>query len=80
MPGQRPVDAGDPPIFMSSGTADGLAPPDQNANVLEQRYIDVGPGTNKAWNDLVEGDAHNLPNANVGAAELFLAYLANGNL
>jgi hypothetical protein len=75
------VDPGDPPIFMSSGEIDPLTPSAQNANVLEQRYIDAGPGDLRAWNDIVEGsNDHNLTFTNIAAADLFLRKLAAGNL
>jgi acetyl esterase/lipase len=75
------VDPGDPPIFLSSGEVDPFTPAAFNANVLEQRYIDVGPGDQKAWNDIVEGsNDHNLTFTNIAAAHLFLQYLVNGQL
>ena len=66
---------------MSSSELDGLTPSAFNANVLEQRYIDAGPGDLKAWNDIVEGSTdHNLTFTNIAAAHLFLQYVAAGQL
>jgi acetyl esterase/lipase len=74
------VDPSDPPIYIGSGTADAIALPQYNANLLEQRYIEAGPGTLKAWNDIVDGDGHNLDFVNIGAVKLFLAMLLNGQI
>ncbi len=74
------VDPSDPPIYLASGTVDGLADPAYNANVLVQRYAAVGPGDDKAWNDIVEGDGHNLGDQNMVAADLFLKMVASGQL
>jgi acetyl esterase/lipase len=74
------VDPNDPPIYLASGSADAITLPAYNANVLEQRYADVGPGTLKAWNDVVDGDGHNLVFVNIAAVQLFLGLLLNGSI
>jgi acetyl esterase/lipase len=74
------VDASDPPIYIGSGSADAITLPQYNANVLEQAYINSGPGTLKAWNDVADGDGHNLAFVNIGAVQLFLAMLMNGQI
>lgn len=75
------VDPGDPPVFMTSSEFDGYTPSALNADVLEQAYIDAGPGTNHAWNDVIEGsEDHNATFANIAAADLFLRYIASGEL
>jgi len=56
------VDPADPPIYMASGQNDVVAPPAQNADNLEQFYINQGPGTYWAWDDVVNGGGHNIGN------------------
>ena len=74
------VDAGDPPIYIGSGENDAIAPPAQNGNVLEQFYIDQGPGTLDAWNDVVDGQEHNIGNhLHVTRLDQFLGAVAAGS-
>ena len=73
------VDANDPSVFVSSSDTDPLALAAHNANVLEQAYIDVGANA-RAWNDIVEGDGHNLAFTNIAAAQLFITKVAAGEL
>lgn len=74
------VDANDPPIYIASGTDDPLALPEYNADLLEQKYIDLGEGaTYSAWNDRIEGGGHNTGLVlNIAAIDLYLQFLAAG--
>jgi acetyl esterase/lipase len=74
------VDAGDPPIYMVSGTDDMLALSEHNADLLEQEYANKG-FNGRAWNDRAEGGFHNAGRLNTNAVvlRLFLNKLANGD-
>ncbi len=74
------VDANDPAIYIASGENDIIAPPAQNGDQLEQFYINQGPGTYWAWNDVVNGGSHNIANdLNITRLDQFLAAVDNGN-
>jgi acetyl esterase/lipase len=74
------VDPSDPPIYLGSGNADDIALPQYNADVLEQRYRDVGGGDGFAWNDVIEAAPNNGHNVsygvNIAAVQSFLDSIA----
>ena len=75
------VDPSDPPIYLGSGNADAIALPELNANILEQRYREAGPGDALAWNDVIEAapnNGHNVSHGvNTAAVQSFLESVAN---